>query len=178
MNKMSALRGNSSYEKMIEGLGSVPAGVQEFIKGIFNHSHSRGKCINAAEKVSWVLRRVPYQYKTQEMCIKAVEEDPSSLIYVPDHFKIQDMCRKAVYINPFLLYAVSLKFFPDHLKTREMCERALEKDPYMLGYVSDHLKMQGMCDKAEGDYLFSLQLVPDWFVTQQLIVTWYDDDYV
>ena len=28
------------------------------------------------------------------------------------------------------------------------------------------------------DYLFSLRLVPDWFVTQQQIDIWYDDDYV
>ena len=28
------------------------------------------------------------------------------------------------------------------------------------------------------DYLFSLQFVPDWFLAQQQIDTWYDDDYV
>ena len=27
-------------------------------------------------------------------------------------------------------------------------------------------------------YLFSVQLVPDWLVTQQQIDIWYDDDYV
>ena len=35
-----------------------------------------------------------------------------------------------------------------------------------------------MCDKAVRDYIFSLQFVPDWFVTQQQIDIWYDDDYV
>ena len=35
-----------------------------------------------------------------------------------------------------------------------------------------------MCNKAVRDYLFSLRYVPDWFVTQQQIGTWYDDDYV
>ena len=35
-----------------------------------------------------------------------------------------------------------------------------------------------MCDKAVRDYLFSLQYVPDWFVTQQKKDIWYDDDYV
>ena len=34
-----------------------------------------------------------------------------------------------------------------------------------------------MCDKALRDYLFSLQLVPNWFVTQQQKDIWYDDDY-
>ena len=35
-----------------------------------------------------------------------------------------------------------------------------------------------MCDKAVRDYPFSLRFVPDWFVTQQQIDVWYDDDYV
>ena len=35
-----------------------------------------------------------------------------------------------------------------------------------------------MCNKAVRDYLFSLRYVPDCFVTQQQIGTWYDDDYV
>ena len=33
-----------------------------------------------------------------------------------------------------------------------------------------------MCDKAVRDGLFSLQFVPDWFVTQQQIDTWYHND--
>ena len=48
----------------------------------------------------------------------------------------------------------------------------------MLGYVPDHLTMQQMCDKVVGDYLFFLQLVPDWFVTKQQVDIWYDDNYV
>ena len=35
-----------------------------------------------------------------------------------------------------------------------------------------------MCNKAVRDYLFSLRYVPDWFITQQQIGTWYEDDYV
>ena len=44
--------------------------------------------------------------------------------------------------------------------------------------LPDHFKTEEMCDKAARDYLFSLQYVPDWLVTQQQIDTWYDDDYV
>ena len=44
--------------------------------------------------------------------------------------------------------------------------------------LPDHFKTEEMCDKAARDYLFSLQYVPDWFVTKQQIDTWYDDDYV
>ena len=35
-----------------------------------------------------------------------------------------------------------------------------------------------MCDKAARDYLFSLQHVPDWLVTQEQIDLWYGKRYV
>ena len=45
----------------------------------------------------------------------------------------------------------------------------------MLRYVSDHFITQEMCNKAVRDEFFSLQYVPDWFVTQQQVKIWYDD---
>ena len=58
---------------------------------------------------------------------------------------------------------------PDDFKTQRMYEKVVEKDPYQLGDFLDHLKTQEMCDKAVRDYLFSLQFVPDWFVTREQI---------
>ena len=34
-----------------------------------------------------------------------------------------------------------------------------------------------MCDKGVKDDLSSLWFVPDWFVTQEQIDVWYDDDH-
>ena len=34
-----------------------------------------------------------------------------------------------------------------------------------------------MCDQAMRYYIFSLQFVSDWFVTQQQIKMWHDDAY-
>ena len=45
------------------------------------------------------------------------------------------------------------------------------------GNIPDYLKTQKMCDEAVKDDPSSLQLVPDWFVTQQQIDVWYNDDY-
>ena len=45
----------------------------------------------------------------------------------------------------------------------------------MLRYVSDHFITQEMCNNAVRDEFFSLQYVPDWFVTQQQVKIWYDD---
>ena len=58
-----------------------------------------------------------------------------------------------------------------------MFEKALEKDPWLLKDVPDHLKTQGMCNEAVRCYLYSLQHVPDWYVTQQQVDRWHDDNY-
>ena len=56
--------------------------------------------------------------------------------------------------------------------------KAVEVDPWQLDDAPDHLETQEMCDEAVKDYPFSLQLVPDWFLTRQQIDIWYDGDYV
>ena len=50
-----------------------------------------------------------------------------------------------------------------------MCGEAVDIEPRLLEFVPDHFKTQEMCDKALRDYLFSLQLVPDWFVTKERV---------
>ena len=70
-------------------------------------------------------------------------------ILVLDHFIKQDICIEAVEVDPWSLYDV-----PDLLKTKQkMCEKAVKDDP------------------------FSQRFVPDWFVVQEQINVWYDDDY-
>ena len=46
-----------------------------------------------------------------------------------------------------------------------MCERAVWLGPSVLQLVPDHFKTQEICDDAVRDESFSLQYVPDWFVT-------------
>ena len=58
-----------------------------------------------------------------------------------------------------------------------MYDKAVKDDPWQLKDVPNHFKTQEMCNKEVRHYLFSLQFVPDWFVTQQQIDVWYDDDY-
>ena len=59
-----------------------------------------------------------------------------------------------------------------------MCNASVEVDQWQLGDVPDHLKTQEIHNKAVKDQLFSLRFVPGWFVTQQQIDVWYDDDYI
>ena len=81
------------------------------------------------------------------------------------------MCNEAVEEDPY-----TLKLVPVHLRTYEMCERAVENDPYNLRFVPIHLKAQETCGKAVEKYLLTLIFVPDWFVTQQQIKLWHDED--
>ena len=62
-----------------------------------------------------------------------------------------------------------------------MCERAVWLGPSVLQLVPDHFKTQEICDDAVRDESFSLQYVPDWFVTQQQVklrdnrlISWYN----
>ena len=57
------------------------------------------------------------------------------------------MCNEAVEVNPWQLYDV-----PDFLKTEEMCDDVVRRDSYLL------------------------QIVSDWFVTQEQLEIWHDDD--
>ena len=86
---------------------------------------------------------------------------------------MQEMYNEIMRIIPNAFHHIA-----DHFKTQEMCEKAIEEDPWQLKDVLDCFKTQKMCNKAVRYYLFSLQFDPDWFVTQQQIDLWHDDDYV
>ena len=67
-----------------------------------------------------------------------------------------------------------LRHIPDNLKTQEMYIWAVEKNQWAnLNYVPDRLKTQR---KAVREVVFSLQFVPDWFITQQEIGSWDDNE--
>ena len=52
-------------------------------------------CKNAVQKLPFVKRYDPDQYKTQEMCDKGIVESCGTLKFVPDCYKYQKMCNRA-----------------------------------------------------------------------------------
>ena len=142
-----------------------------------DHLKTREMCNRDVKKDSYQQGYFPNQLKTQGMCEKAVEDEPKALEFVPDCFKTQGMCERALEKDPYQLENV-----PDHLKAQSMCEKAVENDPGLqktppfLALVPDHLKTQEMCGNAVRYYLYSLEHVPDWFVTQGQLKLWYDDE--
>ena len=73
--------------------------------------------------------------------------------------------------NPAAFFLV-----PDRFKRQKMCIMALEVDLWQLNYILDYHKIQKMCDSVVRRDPYSLQFVPDWFVTQEQIKIWGDDD--
>ena len=77
----------------------------------------------------------------------------------------------------YLLPMLGLFFIPDHLKTQEMCNKEVDIKPHFLVLVPDRLRAEEMCNKAVCKYPWLLKYLPDWFVTQQQLKLWHDDDY-
>ena len=124
----------------------------------------------AVEKCLHPFRFVPEHLKIQEMCNKAVEENPYQLGDFPDHLKNTKISIKAFDDEP-----EALKYVPDHHKTEKMCKEAVRRESRSLYDVPDYFKTPKMCDQAVASS--SLQFISDWFVTQEQLKIWYDDDY-
>ena len=58
-----------------------------------------------------------------------------------------------------------------------MFERAVLLSPSFLQPNPDHFKLQEICDKVVRYDPFSLQFVPDWFVTREEVDMWFDKYY-
>ena len=54
--------------------------------------------------------------------------------------------------------------------------QGLSSRPMASERIPDRLKTQKMCSKTLKDDTYYLQFVPDWFVTQQQLKIWHDDD--
>ena len=59
------------------------------LKFVPDHLNTKRMCKNTVEKFSFVIRYVPYRYKTQEMCDIVVLENGGMLKFVTDYCKNQ-----------------------------------------------------------------------------------------
>ena len=68
-------------------------------------------------------------------------------------------------------YLSAIKFVPECYKTQKMSHRAVHKRFFVFGYISDKYKTQETCNLHEtvDDFLATLKLIRDWFVTIKMI---------
>ena len=55
--------------------------------------------------------------------------------------------------------------------------KVIKVSTWQLKFVTEQYNTQRVFDKAVRDDSSTLQFVSDWFVTQQQMDVWYDDDY-
>ena len=120
---------------------------------------------------SFVFQLIKEVLGQQAMYYPEVLWESRYLAFILYHLKTGEICNEAVRKDAYTLGNV-----PDHLKTKEICQKAVEKSPQLFKDGPDHFKTQDMCDNAVRNYLFSLQFVRDWFVTQQQIDIWDDNN--
>ena len=77
----SKIKGNSFYEKMIEGLDGLPSNARGRIKEL------QKMFSDAVRNKPYTLRYVPDWFKTGEMFKEVVKAGSWQLGYVPDHLK-------------------------------------------------------------------------------------------
>ena len=99
-------------------------------------------CKHAVEKLPYLLRYVPDQYKTQQMCDKVNLENGGTLKSIPYCYKNQEMCNKAVENYPH-----ALEFVPECYNTQKMCD-SCQYSSFYNKFVPEYFMTQKMCDKA------------------------------
>ena len=60
-------------------------------------------------------------------------------------------------------------YIPDRHKTQKRCDRVVSEDPLFIIYCPDRCITQKMCGEAADDFLATLKLISDWFVTSKTI---------
>ena len=119
----------------------------ELLKFVPDHVKIR-KCVRM-QKLLYLLRYVPYQYKTQQMCDKAIIENGGTLKSVPDCYENQEMCSKAVDNYPY-----ALEFVPECYRTHKMCDKTVNTSPFTIKFVPKCFMTQEMYDKAVRCFLY------------------------
>ena len=101
-------------------------------------------------------------FKLDGLCIKAARKNAYALDCMSDNLKMQKICNETIRENPATFFLVL-----DRFKTHEMCNDAADVEPWQLKDFPNHFKTQKTSDNVVLKYSYSLQLVPDWFVTWQ-----------
>ena len=89
-------------------------------------------CKNAVKKLSYLLRYVPDQYKTQQMCDEAILENDGTFNSFPYSYKSQEMCIKATEN-----YFPELEFVPEFYKAQKLCDKPVNTYPSTITFVSE-----------------------------------------
>ena len=140
-----------------------------------------------------ILKRIPERLRTYSVCLAAVQTDSGSFDYVPDEHKTYELCYAAVKKSSFGIEnipdeyfteelclalvahsAVDFKIIPKNKLTEKVCLKAISHGSRYAGTVLEQIPReivtQEMCDIAVAKSVWSLEWVPDEFVTKEMLV--------
>ena len=60
-------------------------------------------------------------------------------------------------------------FVPDQYIIRWLCDKVVFEDSFIVKFCHDKYETQKIYDKAVDSYLLALKLVPDWFLSNNMI---------
>ena len=86
-------------------------------------------CKYAVQKLSFVIRYVPYRYKTQQMCDKA-------MLIILQHNFFQNVARLKKCVIKLSTYYFAFYFIPDFYKIQEMCGTVVSDNPFKIAQIA------------------------------------------
>lgn len=126
-------------------------------------------CLQAVKLSGSNLKFVPEQVKDYEMCLCAAESSFSSAPFIPHEYFTPEVClaltRKSVY---------GFEHIPKDCLTTECCLQAIKHTlvtgETVFSLIPPHLLTQEICDIAVSENVWDYSIVPEQFVTEDMLV--------
>ena len=100
-------------------------------------------CSAAAEKDSLIAKKIPQEYFTEELCVKLLKTSDVAFKYIPPQYLNEKICLLAISHGKSFSGTV-LNMIPQEIMTQKMCEKAVEISPWSLEAVPDKYVTENM----------------------------------
>lgn len=100
-------------------------------------------CSAAAEKDSLIAKKIPQEYFTEELCVKLLKTSDVAFKYIPPQYLSEKICLLAISHGKSFSGTV-LNMIPQEIMTQKMCEKAVEISPWSLEAVPDKYVTENM----------------------------------
>ena len=112
---------------------------------------------------------VPDEHKTYELCLAAAQHSGSSVKNLPEEYYSEELCLAIVQHS-----SANFDTIPKNKLTEKVCLLAISHGSRyggtILSKIPHELITQEMCDKAIEKSIWSLEGVPEKFVTKEILM--------
>ena len=126
-------------------------------------------CLQAVSVDSGSFEYVPDEHKTYELCLAAAQHSGSSVKNLPEEYYSEELCLAIVQHS-----SANFDTIPKNKLTEKVCLLAISHGSRyggtILSKIPHELITQEMCDKAIEKSIWSLEGVPEKFVTKEILM--------